>query len=464
MTRRLLGNGRLYAVLLGAVALSGVDALAQAPDTVVIDLAEAERLALRAAPTLGAAEADVDLAEAQRGRAKSARFLPEFNLRNVWGPIPQQRGVFNEFGVLTSPDTLLGVSDISWFTQVELDIVQPLLTFGKIGSRIDAAEHGVSAAEAGFDQARGEALFLVRRLYWGVVLGNELRRVADDLSAQVAEAEETLNEQYEEGDATQNDLFKFELFKYDIGRRSRELEAQTELAREGLRAAIGLPSGTPLRVATEELRAEDVTLDSLRVYLREARQRRPELRQLDSGIRARRSLSRAERRDRWPTLFLAGGLRANLAPDRFNPENPFWQNNTNYFRPGILLGFDWNLELFGHRNEARLQDLELSKLESQVAPLTAQIEQQVREAYLRARRAQADVQEGEAALQASENWLRAELQTYDIGIGEINDVIDAFQANVSMEIEQLRNIAAFNEAVAEIDRRVGRSASGGNDR
>jgi hypothetical protein len=47
------------------------------------------------------------------------------------------------------------------------------------------------------------------------------------------------------------------------------------------------------------------------------------------------------------------------------------------------------------------------------------------------------------------------MQTFDIGIGQINDVIDAFQANVEMRTLQLQNIAAFNVAVAELSQRVG---------
>ena len=461
MAGRSVTGAPLIVAAIGLAASFGADASAQARDTVVISLADAEELALRAAPTLAGARADIDLAEAQRTRASNARFLPEFNLRNVWGPIPRQRGEFNAAGVLFSPDTALGAGDLRWFTQLDLQMVQPLLTFGKAGSRIDAARHAVGVAEAGLDGAQSEALFLVRRLYSGVVLGNELRRVADNLMSEVDEAEETLNEQYEEGDATQNDVFKFELFKYEVGRRSRELDATIELAREGLRAAVGLPSGTPIRVATTQLTADEVTLEPLSIYLREARQHRPELRQLSSGIEARKSLIRAEQRDGWPTLFVAGGLRMNVAPDRFDPRNPFWRNDTNYFRPNILVGLDWELNFLGHRDQARAQRFELVKLESQYDPLVALVEQEVREAYLRAERARADVEAGDDALQASENWLRAELQTYDIGIGEIKDVIDAFQANVSMETEQLQNIAAFNEAVAEINRRVGRDVTSG---
>lgn len=433
---------------------------AQAADTVVFTLAEAERRALESSPLLAGAEARIEVGRAQESRARRARFLPELNLRNAWGVIPKQRGAFTEYGVLVSPDTLLGVDDMSWFTQVDLRLVQPILTFGKISNRIDAAAFAVEAAEAGMDKTRADALLLVRQLWWGVVLAQELDGVVGSVLSRVAEAEEKLLEQVEEGVATQNDEFKFRLFQYEINRRVREVSAGLEEAREGLRSALGIAEGTVVRVTAEGLEPVAYDLSPLDDYLSMARAHRPELRELRAGISARRALMQAEQRDAWPSLFFAGSVSANVAPDRYDPRNPFWQNQTNYFRGGGVLGFEWNLNFTQHRAEAHVQRTEMVQLESQTDALHALVEKEVREAWLKADRARADVEEGRAALQASENWLRAELQTYDIGMSPIKDLIDAFQANAEMRARQLQNIATFNIAVAELSRRVGLDLQG----
>ena len=70
------------------------------------------------------------------------------------------------------------------------------------------------------------------------------------------------------------------------------------------------------------------------------------------------------------------------------------------------------------------------------------------------------IETADITIRISDNWFRAEMQTYDIGIGEIKDVIDAFQANVQMETLQLQNIATFNIAVAELSQRVGIDLAG----
>ena len=430
-------------------------ARAQSTDTVTVSLADAERRALERNPLLAGAEARIEVNRAQEARAKQARWLPELSLRNAYGIVPKQRGAYTEYGVLVSPDTILGVNDMSWFTQLDVRLVQPLWTFGKLGSRIEAAGHAVEAAEAGMEKTRADVLLMVRQLYWGVVLAQELEAAADDVMEKVEEADTTFQRQYEEGTATQNDMFKFQIFRYDVNRRYREVKAGLEQARAGLRAALGLGEGVTLLVETEALDTVSFALQDLPAYLEMARANRPELQELQAGISARRALMVAEQRDAWPTLFFAGTISGNYAPDRFDPRNPFWQNQTNYFRGGGVLGFEWNFNFAQHRSEAALQRTEMIQLESQQDALDALVEQEVRQAWLKADRAFADVAEGREALQASENWLRAELQTYDIGMSEIKDLIEAFRANAEMKVTQLKNIADFNTAVAELSRRVG---------
>lgn len=442
------------------VALTPSASAAQAVDTVVVGLPEAERMALENSPLLAPLHASVDLAEAQRSRAKHARFLPEFALRNVWGPIPKARGEFNEFGVLMSPDTSIGLGDLTYFTQVDVDLVQPLYTFGKIGSRIDAAGHQVDLKRADLEETRAEIRFQVRRLYWGAVLSEELLGVSRSVNERVEEAATRLQELYDEGSATQNDMFKFQIFEYEVGSRAREVETGRTKAMEALRAIIGLPRGTPVRVETRSLAALEFTLDELDGYVSVAMDNRPELAQLRAGIRARRALVAGAEADSWPSLFLAGQFRFNHAPDRFDPENPFLNDPTNFARAGLVFGVDWNLNLWRTNDDEQIERYELARLRAQAEPLRLKIEQEVREAYLDVVRARADVEAGREALQASENLLRAELQTFDIGLGDIETVIDAFESNVGMTVEQLDNIATLNTKLAELYRRVGLDLAG----
>lgn len=428
----------------------------QSADTLVLSLPRAEELALDNHPFVSGARVDLALAEARRSRARHSRWVPELKLTNVWGPVPDVRGEVTEFGVLVSPDSVDAIKNLGWFTEANLQLVQPLYTFGRIDRLVRAAEAGVEASAASVEATSDEVRLQVRKAYWAAVLGEQLVDVADEVLREVEDADAQLQERYEDGSVSQNDLFEFEIYRFRAQKARREAGDGLEMARAALRGAVGLEDDVPLRVETSELTSVDVNLDSLGGYLQMARENRPELAQLRAGIAAQSSLARATRSEYYPQLFLGGEVKWNHAPGRFDPRNPFVNNPTNFFRPGIVLGFDWNVNLFQTRDRVRIAEHQAAKLSAQLDPLAERIQLDVREAYLTAARAQADVEGSESALTAADNWFRAESQTFDLGIGEIKDLVDAFQAKIEMEREHLQSIFDFNTALAELSRAVGR--------
>ena len=443
---------------LGAGAGTRTPLSAQDRPPLVLTLPRCEALALEHNVLVTRAGAELDLSRARRTQAANARFVPRLNLRNVVGPIPRARGVFTPTGVLTSPDTSTGLSDLRLFTQVDLNVVQPLFTFGHLRSLRDAATFGVEAGEANVAAREAEVRAQVRELYWGLVLGRELLDVVEDAIDRVDDAARTLEEKLDEGsdEVTQNDVFKLTLFRYEIDKRHREALDKVALGTEALRAAIGLPPGTVFSIDTTLLDPVNFVVDSLDVYLAMAREARPELAQLRAGLQARSALVRASRSQYLPQLFLGAQITYNRAADRFDSRNPFVYNPTNFFRPGVVLGFEWNLNVVQTRDRVRVARLEQEALAGQESALADGIALEVRKAWLAVRQADANIRESRRALRASENWLRAEAQTMDLGVGDVKEFIDAFRANSTMKAEHLENIFRFNTAVSNLSRAVGR--------
>jgi outer membrane protein TolC len=430
--------------------------VAQSADTLVLSLSRAETLALDNHPFVSRARADLQLAEARRTQARHSRWAPELQLSNFWGPIPDARGVVTDDGILVSPDSTSGVNNLGWFTQASLELVQPLYTFGRIDRLVNAANAGVEASEAGVEATSDEIRLQVRKVYWAMVLGEALVDIADEILREIAEADVQLQERYEDGSVSQNDLFEFEIYRFRAQKGRREAIDGLEMARAALRAATGVSDGVPIQAETRELTLLDVSLDSLDGYLQLAREARPELAQLRAGIAAQSSLARARRSEYYPQLFLAGKVEWNHAPGRFDPKNPFIYNPTNFFRPGVVVGFNWNVNLFQTRDRVRIAEREAAKLSAQMDPLGEKVQLDVREAYMGLVRAAADVEDSERALTAADNWFRAESQTFDLGLGEVQDLVDAFQAKIDMEREHLQSIFQFNTTLADLSRAVGR--------
>ncbi len=447
---------------LGAALLavwSPVAAFAQRPGTTIrLNLARAEQMALSNHPQLARAEANLRLARAKQTQAYHGGILPTLSLRNIYGVLPRLRGVLTETGVLVSPDTSTGLGDLRPFTEVELNIVQPLYTFGRVSQLKRAATYGVQAEEAGLSASRAEVREQVRTLYWGVVLGQTLQRIVEDAQTEVSKAEQTLETKLDEGsdEVSQNDLFKLQLFRYEVDKRHREAEEKVQLAQSALRQAVGLAPTSFLLVEDSTLGRLDFTLDSLSTYIMLSLQSRPDLRRLGAGIAAREALTRSSASAYRPQFFIGAQVKLNHAPNRFDPQNPFLNNPTNFFRPGIVLGLNWNLNFVQTKDRVRVARFEEDALAARWPMAEAGVRLEVERAFLSLQRADQDIRESERALRASNNWLRSAAQTFDLGIGDVKDFIDAFRADGTMRAEHAENIARFNTTLAALGRAVGR--------
>jgi len=422
-----------------------------------LDLSKCEQLALANSPLIKDAELSVEFSKARKSQAAHARILPKMDLRNIWGPSPRARGVFTDTGVLISPDTSTGLSDLRYFTEVEFNLIQPIFTFGKLSGLNRAAAYGVQAEEANMRKKTSDVLFQVRQLYWGVVLGNELLLVINDAIHEINKADTKLQEKFDEGseDVTQNDLFKLQIFKYEVNKKRRETLDKLTLTRSALRAALGLADDVDYAVATEYLDPVPFQLDSLPVYVALALQHRPELHQLLAGIQASRALVGVARSDFFPQFFFGGQIKYNFAKDRFDPNNPFVYNPTNFFRPGFIVGMNMNLNFVQTRDKVRLAQVNYKRLAQNESLLMTGIKLEVEKVYLEVVQAKQNMRESRKALRASESWLRSVAMTFDIGVAEVKEFTDAFKANSTMKGEHLQNIFKFNTAVARLSGVVG---------
>lgn len=430
-----------------------------AQDTLVVDLASCEELALKNSLSIQDAELGLNIAEAKLTQASNARFIPKFELRNIWGPSPPARGVLDPTGsFVISADTSTGFSDLKYFTQLDIDLIQPIYTFGKLSGVASAARYGVEADEANLAGERENVRLQVRQLYWGLVLAKELLLVVEDAQKELVKAENKIQEKLDEGseDVSQTDLFKLQIFRYEINKRHREAVDNIEITRAALKTSLGLKEGLDLELATDYLDPIQVSLDSSFVYQEMALQNRSELRRLRAGIQARSALVTVSRSDYFPQLFLGGQLKYNYAKDRFDPKNPFIYNPTNFFRPGVVVGASLNLNFLQTRDKVRVAEAEFLQLSQKEKLLIDGVKLEIQKTYLELQQSLLNMQDSEKALKATDNWLRSTTMTFDIGVGEVKELIDAFRANGAMQSEHLQNIFKYNVAIAKLSKSVGR--------
>ncbi|MFQ5824673.1 MAG: TolC family protein [bacterium] len=453
-------TNRFLALILIFVNCSFPNIFGQDRKKLILNLAECEALAFKNNLSIQSSELSVKASKAKLAQAYHAKILPKFEVKNIWGPIPRARGIVDpKTGFVTSPDTSTSIpGDLRYFTQLDLDLIQPIFTFGKLSGLTNAAYFGVQADQAKLEGTQESVRFQVRQLYWAIVFGKELLTVIQDAENELKKAENKVQEKLDEGseDVTQTDLFKLQIFRYEINKRLRQALDKIELTKSALKSTLGLSEDVSIEIATEYLDALEVKLDSLPVYAEMAIQNRAELAQLRAGINARRALIRVSKSEYYPQFFFGGQMKYNFAKDRFDPNNPFIYNPTNYFRPGFVVGLNLNLNFLQTRDKVRVAQSEYLLLAQKENLLIDGIKLDVQKAFLELQQAEKNMRESRRALKASNNWLRSATMTFDIGVGEINDLIDAFKANGTMQAEYFQNIFNYNVALAKLSKAIGR--------
>ncbi len=141
--------------------------IGQESKKLVLNLKACEELAFKNNQKIQDAQLSLKVSEAKRIQASHAKILPKFQLRNIWGPSPRAEGILDPTGGFVIPkDVTTSIpEDLRYFTQVDLDLVQPIHTFGKLSGLSTAAEFGVQAGQAGLEKSKEDVRLEVRRLY-----------------------------------------------------------------------------------------------------------------------------------------------------------------------------------------------------------------------------------------------------------------------------------------------------------
>jgi outer membrane protein TolC len=429
-----------------ALLLGGSAAVAD-PQPHRYALEELVTLALERHAEVAQARWRVEGAVARLRQARAARILPRLRLESQSGLVPEAKGdIFNP------PGDTVGVRPLGPFNRTELEFAQPLYTFGWGPNLLKAAENGLVAEEEALGQTRLEVAFEIKKLYYGLLLAQDLLGLVQRLS-------DTLQEKRSEVEGDEalplSSRYQLELALLELERREREATDQLELARRALAWSAGLPAESTLELDAEWLAAAEAQVPSLEELTARVLVQRPDWRRLQAGLAARKSLHQAAQSAYYPQVFLAGGLRYAVAPGRTDQHNPFVKDEFNFFNGAVFLGVRQSLEwglLGAEADKARAEYRELKAKEQGAAE---GIRLELRRAYLDFQRAQADLEAAEKERQLARQWLKQAQDEYEFDPGEIKELVTAFETWARLEQAHYQSIYDFNLRLARLEQVAG---------
>lgn len=414
------------------LALPLISLLLAAPVCGPLDFDGAVAVAAQNADELSIQKAELAVAQADLAIARAARLVPSATLTFLTGPVPEAHG--NILVADTSSRSLRGLGP---FFRTDVEIVQPIFTWGRLDAARDAATAGVKAREIQVTDKMAELRVRIAQLFWGETLARKLLSIASDVEKSLADVDKRLNDLLKRGDESVKpaDRYRLDVYKATLRKRKAEAEKGMDLAHGGLAATLGMPAaGVTLRDLSLPLEPGDLP-DAARA-LEQAELQRPDLRALDQAIAARDAEVRASHAAMLPQIFVAGTFGWAYAPNRTPQFNPWIQDTFNHVGGGVALGFRQDLAFPLLITQSRKADAQREMLQRQRDGLKRLVEQQVEAAVAEVRAARERLTAAMAALTSGKSWFRSAGLDFEAGVGEPKDVLEAYAGYVELQVDQ----------------------------
>jgi outer membrane protein TolC len=415
-----------------------------------MNLQECIARAVEVSPELDAEESRLGEARSQYNGAVGSRYLPQLDLLNVSSVAPALNVVDND---LANKDTRNDWNNIGFFNNLQLTLVQPLYTFGKIKNTIEASRLGVEAQEKNVVQKRNEIIFRIARLYFSKLLADELISVTEEGMKIANKAENVLNDMLKDEDIVyinEADLYRVRLLKFEIQRLNREVIGKRKLALTTLTTLLDYSEDDHLELVDKYLECLDYQILSLEHYQRLKDQFRPEISRLNAAVDAQKALKQISLSALYPQIFIAGNAVLAFAPSRDNIKNPLLNDpwNRAIFRAAV--GVRMSLNIHQIKAQVKKEEYALQRAKAIRSAVFSAIEQEVVQAFSALLEARDNYDDAKEAFKLSREWLRTEEITFDLDASNAKDLADAIEKNLTAKTTYYKSIYDFNMAITQL--------------
>jgi outer membrane protein TolC len=413
-------------------------------------------LALAQNPQLAAARAVEAQSAARRGQADAAQF-PAVSLTLGVGPSLKAKlvpGTAAQSTENTYGD--VGLKDLSVALGGQLEVLQPLYTFGKISQRQAAADHELRARQAQTEMTRAQLAVTVAQLYEGLLFARDAERFFDEIEHWLLRTVETTQREIEKDTgAREQDLMRIQTALGAVRISLHQAQASRHQAEAGLRAYLALPEGASVEPKEPGLALLPQPVPERSKLVALAQRQRPELRALAEGGAAYQALAAAEAAGKLPDFFALLFAQGGYTPGRDVVDTRYIRDPLNGFYPGLLVGARWQFtgnmaDKRADENQAKANELLEMQRWAKIA-----LPAEVTKAFEDTRRAKADDEAAEAAVETAKRWSVEASADYSVGLGDVRDLTDATQAFVQLRVAAYDAKYRHNIALAELERAIG---------
>lgn len=346
---------------------------------------------------------------------------------------------------------------LSLWTNLTFSVIKPLYTFGKIENYAAAARANVEVKQGDVRVRRGETVMEVKRAYYGYLAARDTRLLLEDVRKRVDNSISLVEQWLDEGeqDVRQSDLYALQAGSALIGKYIAQVTALENVALDGLKVLTGAGLAGELEIADQGLSA--VALPELDRAELEARAlaQRPEIAQVEAGLKARRALVAAGKAEAKPNVYAGAAGLLSFAPNRDRLDNPYIADTFNDVGMTPIVGIKW--DWVGGVNSAQVAraEAELNALIAKSDFARRGIPFQVAEEVHQVRAHHEAVMRLLDASRSARRWMVASFADFEAGVEKAEKVVTAFQGYVLAHTDYLRTVFDYNMHVAQLQNVTG---------
>lgn len=345
---------------------------------------------------------------------------------------------------------------ISMWGGLTFNIIKPLMTFGRLEGYQEAAQNNILVKQQDVELQRDSIRLDVVRAYYGYLTARDSRLLLEDTRKRLVAARDLVMEWLEEGEGnvTQSDRYALESGLGLLDNYLAEASGFEQIAMAGLKLLTGIDSDV-IELKDSRLNPLEFPQETLEQWIETAFENRPEFKQVEAGLAARRALVSATRSERKPIVFAGVAGTLAYAPGRDRLDNPHIFDNFNHAALSPLLGMRWQWEQGAQPARVAQAQAELDALIHTASFAREGIPFQVEEQFVLVNAKYKSLQSMRSSAKAGRRWMISAYADFEAGLERADKILTAMQVYVVAYSEYLKAVNDYNNHVFKLQ-----SASG----
>jgi len=446
-----MNSRRLFFTIVVSLCLASVPAAGQSSSVRHLTLDDAINLALEMNPDLEASRLEVEYADARVQEAWGYA-LPVLDLSGRYARA-LKKPVFFLPDFANPGSGIIRPIEIGANHAIDVGFnARQTLFNATVFIGVGAAHVYSKAAREMFIAKKLETITNVRRAFYGYLMVAEVREM---MRENLRNSEENLRNARLL--ATQGIVSEYDELRATVGYENLrpmvlEAENNSQLAKDGLRMAIGLDPTIDFVVNGSLLFAKYPD-DLLEIAAARMLEMNPSLRAMRLQIDVNRAFMNAERSNYLPTLTAFGNYQYQISKNdlRFSP---------NDFVSSSQVGLTLSMNIFqGLQTNARVQQAKvvMMKTEEQVEKLETNLRTAVHSSTLKLRQTQQRIEAQGKTVEQAQRGYRIASTRFASGSGTQLEVNDAQLALTQAQVNRIQAVFDYLIASAELDQLLGRT-------